>query len=827
MTDTRRDAASQAVVPRWRRRRAEGTRGQGGPRARTAFAHRWVARLSWVVLVGGLAANQVAEQASYQTGQAILLVTLTAFFPLLMVRLGLAARLRPTRRVPLVLLLATVATWSLGSMVVNAASLEEQKHFPAPGEWLFIASYLGMAAYLLTDVDRRRLRPGRGWLDVAVIWGAVSCLASLLLVTPVRQASGADGLALLLALMYPLADVALAMVVLGQALLQARSDRTKTLMTGAAFVMLACGDSGFALQVSTPTYDFSNFNNALWGGGWALLVAAACRPEQRVMRAIPRTAGTRLLVPAALVALAALTIRPDDTLAFYTVPPALIAMAGVGARMALALRDANRATEAFALSQTDDLTKLPNRRAVRARLMELLNGRRPLSLMLLDLDGFKEINDTLGHHAGDVVLNFVALRMQEAVGNDVMVARLGGDEFAILLETVDQIELTETAHRILRDLADPIVVDGIEISPSGSIGITVVTSGEAASDDGPGIDSGEVLRRADVAMYQAKGSRSGAALYDPHLDEFSRPRLELAEDLRKGIADGQIEVWYQPQVDAASMQVHALEALVRWRHPTQGLLSPVAFLPAARRAGLMGLLSENIGWQAVRDLKRLLASGLDVRGAINCAPPELLSQTFLPRLYAALAEWQVPADRIVLEVTEDSFLADPQRARESLLEVRRRGIQVSIDDYGTGFSSLTYLRNLPVQELKIDRSLIRDISTDERSRMIVASTIQLAHALDMRTVAEGVETATDMSRLVTLGIDSIQGYYVARPMPPDDIERWVQDWAVEAETPGDRGAAAWATPAPRSPLNARTTRVWGVRQTPHGRDDDRTGTDER
>ena len=740
------------------------------PRSRTWVIERGVGRLSWAVLIGGLAANQIAETGSYRTGQAILLTTLTAFFPLLVLRLVLAARIHRSRRVPLLTLAATVTVWSLGSMVVNAASLEEQQQFPAPGEWLFLSSYLGLVGYLLLDVDRRQARPARRWLDVAVICGAMSCLASLLLVTPVRLASGAEGLPLLLAVMYPLTDIALVMVVLGQALLQARGDPRKSWMMGAAFVLLACADSGFALQVSTPTYDFGNTNNALWGGAWALLVAAACRPERRVMRAIPKATGTRLLVSAGLMALAVLTVRPDDTLALYTVPPAVLTLIAAGARMVLALRDANHATEAFALSQTDDLTKLPNRRAVRARLSQSLPSRQPLALMLLDLDGFKEINDALGHHAGDVVLTFVAVRMQEAAGSGVMVARLGGDEFAMLLETVDEIELVETAHRVLAELAEPVVVDDIEISPSGSIGITVVTDTDT--------DSGEVLRRADVAMYQAKSSRAGAALYDAHLDEFSRSRLELAEDLRKGIADHQIEVWYQPQVDVSTMRIHGLEALVRWRHPTQGLLSPIAFLPAARRVGLMGPLSDTIAWHAIRDLERWLSAGIDLRVAINCAPPELLGQTFLSRLFTSMEERQVPADHLVLEVTEDSFLADPQRARDVLLEVRKHGIQVSIDDYGTGFSSLTYLRDLPVQELKIDRSLVRDVSSDERGREIVASTIQLAHALDMRTVAEGVEDAVDVAELLGMGIDILQGYHIGRPMPSSQVEQWVGHWSA-------------------------------------------------
>jgi diguanylate cyclase (GGDEF)-like protein len=742
------------------------------PHARVAVLYRVVAAVSWLVLATALLANRIAESISPRVSQQIVVTSLGVFFPLLVLRLALAARLYRARRPALLLLLAAVAAWSLGSMSINAASLEAQTHFPAPGEWLFLISYIGMAGFLVLDVDRKQLRPSAGWLDITVICGGTASLAALLLVAPIRIASGQEGLPLLLALIYPLADTMLALVVLGQALLRARTDRRQTLLMGAAFLMLAAGDSGFALQVSARTYDFGAISNALWGGSFAVLVAAACRPRQPVIKVIPTRPGTKLVVAGGIIAVVVLTLRPADALAYYIVPPAVLTLAAAAARMGLALRDANRAAEAFALSETDDLTKLPNRRAVRARLEEGIAGGGPLALMLLDLDGFKEVNDALGHHAGDIVLQFVAVRVRESVAADVMVARLGGDEFAILLRSNDEIELMETARRILDELSKPVFVDGIEICPSGSVGIAVVTDTDS--------EDSEVLRRADVAMYQAKGTRTGAALYDAHLDEFSRSRLQLAEDLRKGIAEDQLEVWYQPQVDAATKQVHAVEALVRWRHPTEGLLNPVAFLPAARRAGLMGALSDTVARLAVRDLHRLLGAGLDLRMSINCAPPELLSHTFLPRLFACLDEWDVPADHLVLEVTEDSLIADPQRARSILLDLRSHGVQVSIDDYGTGFSSLTYLRDLPIQELKIDRSLICDVATDDRTRKIVASTVQLAHALDMRTVAEGVEQAVDAAELVAMGIDVLQGYHFARPLPASEIANWVRNWTTTA-----------------------------------------------
>jgi diguanylate cyclase (GGDEF)-like protein len=744
-----------------------GTRSLTTAHSKVAAAEKLAGRLAWAVLIIGVPANQIVQTVAHQKSPVILLTSLAIFFPLLLLRLALTAYLSPGRRTTLLLLLAAVSTWALGSASVNAARVDARASFPAPGEWLFLVSYLGIAGYLLRDVDRRYSRPARAWLDVAIICGGTACLASLLLVTPIQVASGQEGAPLLLALIYPLADVILALVVLGQSLMLTRGNRRTSLMLGSAFLLMAFADSGLALQEAASTYDFGNLSNGVWGAAFALLVSAACQPEQTVIKVMPRVAGTTLLVSAGMVALAVLAIRPDDTLAYYTLPPAVVTLATVAARMALALRDANRATEAFALSQTDDLTKLPNRRAVRTWLAEDVAARRPLALMLLDLDGFKEINDSLGHRAGDTVLMLVAVRMREAVDSHVRVARLGGDEFAILLHTTDEIELMEIAHGVLKELAKPIVVDEIEISPGGSIGVTV----SSAVD----VDSSEILRRADVAMYQAKNSGLGAVLYDAQLDEFSRSRLQLAEELRRGIADGQIEVWYQPQIEAATMEVSGLEALVRWRHPTQGLISPVSFLPVARRAGLMGQLSEVVVMQAVRDLHARLEAGIDLRVAVNCAPPELLGSAFLPHLYASIDQFDIPVDSLVLEVTEESFLADPQHTRDVLLDLRSHGVQVSIDDYGTGFSSLTYLRNLPVQELKIDRALIGNLASDDRSRMIVASTIQLAHALDMRIVAEGVENAEDLEALVTMGIDMVQGYHLARPMPPSQIDRWVRD----------------------------------------------------
>ena len=462
-----------------------------------------------------------------------------------------------------------------------------------------------------------------------------------------------------------------------------------------------------------------------------------------------------------MAATAVLAFDPWGPIREYLLLPALATLAAAGARMVLAVRAANRAAEAFALSLSDDLTSLPNRRAVQRRLDEALATDAPISLMIMDLDGFKDINDTLGHSAGDAVLRSVADRARAAVPDDVMLARLGGDEFAVLCRTEDEIELAEIAQLILASVREPLKIDGIGLSADASIGMTVRQELDLHSTD--------LLRRADIAMYDAKRARAGAVLYNPDSDQFSRERLALGDDLRRAIAEHQLELWYQPQFDAVTRQVRCVEALVRWQHPTRGLLSPAVFLPIARRVGLMLALSEEIGRIAVADMVRWRAQGIDTPRRDQLRPARA-DERHLPAAPGRDAQvGRHRPSRVTIEVTEDSFLAEPERARAMLLDLRELGFEMSVDDFGTGFSSLSYLRDLPIQELKMDRSFVAAIRSDARSRMIVVSTFHLADALGLRMVAEGVEDAATAADLVSLGVHVLQGYHLARPMPPAEI----------------------------------------------------------
>jgi diguanylate cyclase (GGDEF)-like protein len=641
-------------------------------------------------------------------------------------------------------------------------------HFPARGELLFLGSFVAMAAYLVLSAGRSLHVPLDTWLHVVVICGGTISLAGSLLLGPVGTAYGNDPLALFLALLYPLIDLVLAVLVIGQALLRLRENLADSASLLGAFLLWAFADSHFVADLSTGTYHFSAVSDVAWGTGFALVIGVACRSRAGSARVLPRSQGSAETLVAAGIAITVLALAPLRGIGIYLTAPAVLTLLGAGGRLVLALREARGAAEALALSRTDDLTRLPNRRALRSDLDAAVEAGRPLSLMLLDLDGFKDVNDTLGHTAGDDVLRLMAHRLRQALPPTMSVARLGGDEFAVVVDSTDPLTVLEVAQDLLGQLRAPVRVDGIEILPSASIGV--------ASCAQPGLKSSELLRRADVAMYQAKHQRIGVALYDPADDDFSKTKLRMAEELRRALDEQQFELWYQPQVAVSSQQLCGLEALLRWRHPAQGVVSPVEFLPAARQAGLMPAISGRVAELAVRDLRAFRAAGVDVRVAINCAPPELFSGTFLPDLYTRLAESDVPASRMVVEVTEDSFIADPERARLVLQEIRAHGLQVAIDDYGTGFSSLAYLRDLSIDELKIDRSFIASMLSDARTRMIVASTIQMAAALSMRTVAEGVEDAATALELGSLGVDVLQGYHLGRPIPPGEVAAWAAEW---------------------------------------------------
>ena len=724
--------------------------------------------LMWLVVVSGVAGAVWLRGASTSRVQGPLLVVLAAFFLLLVLVLCLSAARDRRSRPAVAALVGGILAWGAGSAALNTAEYIEVQTFPTPGETLFLLAYLGFATFLLLDVPRRTNRAAAVWLEAAVVCGGAVCLASALLLTPVAGSLNTEGLAQLLAVLYPLLDLVLAAMVLVQITVGERRWEARSVLLILGLVALAIADSSFLLYGAGGTYSTSTGLDALWGFSLALIGTAGALPRRPLAHEV-RAQRTSTLAGGALVAVVVLVLRPEGDIGLYVTVPAVLTLTAAGVRMSMAIRDARGAAAAVLLSRTDELTGLANRRAVLADLSARFGGSDPLALILLDLDGFKEINDSLGHAAGDTVLTAVAERLLDTVP-DATIARLGGDEFAIILATADHGLLMTLARQVHEVLLAPLQVENLEIAIRSSIGIAV-----AGPED---VDGPDLLRRADVAMYDAKQTRAGALVYDPARDGFSRQRLRLGEELRRGIAEGQLVVWYQPQVDARTRRVVSVEALVRWEHPKLGLLQPGTFIPGARRSGLMLALTEAVLGQAVQDAICWRKEGFEFRVSINSAPPELLGGTLLPVLYEALASSGLPPDTLVVEVTEDSFLSEPAHARQTLLELREHDVEISVDDYGTGFSSLAYLRDLPIQELKMDRSFVNTVTEDPRSRVIVESTTQMAHAMGMRLVAEGVEDEVTARALTEMGVDLLQGFHVARPMPAAAVAPWIREWVV-------------------------------------------------
>jgi diguanylate cyclase (GGDEF)-like protein len=740
-------------------------------RRRCRSAGRVFGIATWAVSIVGTIVGILlrAPEHAQALGVAVV-IGLGCFFPLVILRLVVVAAATRRRRSALLALAGAITVYAVGAAVLQTQGPDVEQGLLSPSMFAFAIAYVGFAIFLLLDAPRRRGRALAVWLETTVVCAGTASLAGLVILTPLAEHFDGHGVRLLLALLYPLIDVVLAILVVGQLAAHRRLLDVRTVVLIVGLMILGVADSSFVLNVASESYAGSAAVDAGYGLAFACIVEAACLTRPWVPGPAMPTQRARTLIAAASVAVCVLVLHPAGAAGWYVVPPAVITLAAAGGRLMLALRESQGAAEALRLSRTDELTGLGNRRAVLASVDAGLRRGTPLALMLLDLDGFKDINDSLGHHAGDGVLTTVADRLIETVGPHDTVGRLGGDEFALVVRQEDPEALVEIARQVREMLLRPVRVESIELAIRASIGITVRQSSDETATD--------LLRRADVAMYEAKNTRSGALLYNAKHDGFSRERLLLAEELRQGIDKGQLVVWYQPQIDAQTHEIIAVEALVRWAHPQEGILPPIAFLPDARRSGLMLALTHDVMHSVVRDAAQWADEGLDLRVSMNCAPPELLGGALLPALFQAIKDADLPPNSLMVEVTEDSFVSDPEHARQTLHELRDHHVQTAIDDYGTGFSSLAYLRDLPVHELKMDRSFVSTIRTDARSLVIVESTSQMAHAMGLRLVAEGVEDAETADELARLGVDLLQGYHIARPMPAIEFGAWDRRWSA-------------------------------------------------
>jgi diguanylate cyclase (GGDEF)-like protein len=474
-------------------------------------------------------------------------------------------------------------------------------------------------------------------------------------------------------------------------------------------------------------------------------------------------------------------------------------------RMAGAMDEKKERAEGLLAHQAlhDTLTGLPNRAYFFERTSEALaqaaGEHTSCAVMLFDLDRFKEINDAMGHTYGDRVLSEIGPRVSTVLRPGEVVARFGGDEFCVLLPSIGgRDDAVRVAERIIGMLAAPFEVDGISLRISASCGISV------SPDDGT--SAGLLLQRADVAMYAAKDSGVGVVPYLEDLDVNTPAHLALLGDLHNAIARDELVMYYQPKARIGSRNVFGVEALIRWQHPTFGLLQPDQFIPEAEHTGLIEPITAWVLDESLRQCRRWMDEAGTSRStaksvAVNLSARSLLDSSLPELVQAALTKWNLPPCLLVLEITETMIMTDPHRARLVLNELAGMGIILSIDDFGTGYSSLAYLRDLPVHELKIDRSFVQDMVHNGHNAAIVHLVVDLAHSLGLRTIAEGVEDELTWDALDSLGCDSAQGFYLARPMPVDEFSTWMSEHSDYISEPGHpQLEAEWADGDDAAPL---------------------------
>ncbi len=649
---------------------------------------------------------------------------------------------------------------------------------PAPS-WAdagYLGSYplLGAGMVVLARAELgQRLRDGL-WLDgLTGLLGGASLGSVLGLRVILAQLSGSPA-ALAVNIAYPVGDLLLVSMVVGIIALRGGRPGPTWWWLGCGLAFFAVGDSIYLARIAAGSYTVGTPLDLTWALGLTLIaVAGWCgRPDEQARRGSGRAA-IALPVGASLAALAILIGGHWVAVPWYSVVLAGAALLAALLRTAAAFHAAHLLVESRAQARTDDLTGLGNRRGFYERAqaaVEAAGPAGPVSLLLLDLDRFKEINDSLGHHVGDGLLRQVGQRLAGGLRPGDGLARLGGDEFVIVLNGAPAALALDVAARLTEELSRPFQLEQTSLQVTASIG--VATRPDHALDV-PGL-----LQCADVAMYQAKSTSGGTRLYDPVRDEQARDRLTTISELRAALDSDALILHYQPQVDVLTGAVLGVEALVRWQHPERGLIPPDQFLPLVEQTGLMPVLALHVLDRAVAQCAQWRLDGLDLTVSVNLSASNLLDEQLPNRVATVLTRHGVPATALVLEVTENVLMVDPHRATRTLTVLHELGVRLSIDDYGTGYCSLAYLRDLPVDELKLDKSFLVDVTPGSRASSIVRSTIELSHALGLRMVAEGVEDDAALQLLRANHCDVAQGYLFTRPLPAEDLTSWLRSRPV-------------------------------------------------
>ena len=723
------------------------------------------------VFAAAVAATYVLSLAAHGLGAAGVLATLAVGGKVVFL-LGLVgllvwrALLTRDDRAAWLCFAGAVAAYSVGAAGYEVAS--RSGPVVARPAWFdagFITFYalLGGALLLLLRSRVRRLSAG-AWLDGVVTGLTAAAFAAAFALGDSLHDAGST-----LVIAYPIADLLVLVLIAGAlAVIGGGAGGSWWWLTGGAAVFVLT-DTVYAYQVLHGSYVVGGPLDAGWGVAFLCFGMAACQYPRLGVGS--RRDGIRALIVPGVCALAALVLllqgnaRPGDLLAGVLAFGAVLAAL---TRTALTFREVQALADSRRQARTDELTGLPNRRSVFEALDaagERLAAGESVAVLVLDLDRFKEINDSLGHVVGDALLRQVGPRLGGQLREGDLLARLGGDEFVVLAFDVGTEDATRLAERLRAQLCRPFAVGGMDLGVDASVGVAV----------GPGHsgDPAELMQLADLAMYSAKADRAGVAVYEEVRDGHGRHRLEDVAQLRRALVRGELVLHYQPKLALPTGAIDGVEALVRWQHPTRGLLYPDAFIELAESAGLMAELTRQVLDMSLAQRRAWADLGRDLTMAVNVSPSNLVDEDFPDEVAAVLARHGQPADRLVLEVTESLLMEDRERAVRVLGRLREAGVGVAIDDYGTGYSSLAYLAALPVTELKLDRTFVAALTGSPRAESIVTSTLQLAHALGLVLVAEGAEDQDTVDALAGLGCDLVQGYHLSRPLPPDQLWSWL------------------------------------------------------
>jgi diguanylate cyclase (GGDEF)-like protein len=660
--------------------------------------------------------------------------------------------------------------WALGDVVLTLESRHGMEPTsPSPADFFYLGFFplAYLAIVLMVRREAIRMVPSL-WLDGVIAGLGAATLCAAFAFHRIAEAAGGSASAVATNLAYPLGDVLLlALVVAGTVLLSGRR-RTAWYLVATGCALNAAGDT-FNLFHGAGAPALGSVVDAIaWPVALCLMSIAVWMPKVAT-DPLGDAATPGFLLPgagaaAALSVLLFASLGGTSTAAIALATGTLLV---AGARLALTLGSLRIMTiERHQQAVTDELTGLGNRRRLEQVLGRFFAGDaavtgRSLAFLFVDLDHFKEVNDSFGHAAGDQLLRQIGPRIRSCLADEDLLVRIGGDELAIILFGAGEAGAAPVAERVSRAIREPFALDMVTVRIAASIGIAL--AGVHADDPG------ELMHCADQAMYRAKENGEWYAVYDPAIDR-EIDRLRLVEDLRSALQNEELTLHYQPQIDLETGSIVAVEALLRWPHPRLGFVPPLDFLPLAEEAGLMRPLTTFVLQEALAQCADWRSQGHHLTVSINVSATNVLDVDFVALVHEQLQRYQVPAEALILEITETTLIADLERCGQVIDELRRLGCNVSIDDFGAGFTSLASLGKLAVGEVKLDRSFLTTLDRQPNSRALIEATINLAHALGLQVVAEGVEGSTALDTLTSLGCDLAQGYYIARPAAAGDLQ---------------------------------------------------------